>query len=373
MAKDGNFWNRIMKAALAIPGVSLDREEYLRSTLKDACTEEELQKVLEYRPAVVLSREDIDGFAADVITFHTSAVTTLSTITGLPGGPIILASIPADLAQYYYHVFILAQKLAYLYGFPDLRDDNKELTDDSAGMLTLFVGVMMGAQLANGVLRDIAKDLALQVAKKMPQKVLAKTLYYPILSQVAKRIGADLSKSSFTKTFGKFIPLLGGIVSGTVTYITFSNGAKRLQKALHRQMDLLGNDITTVSSETGEIYVADEAVERLAMEALINMALMDDQATAKKREYLKQQISHTSLGEEEQASLLSSFDEEKTFKVDFSTFKEDPVCSTQLMRRLTDIIRLTEKVSVSAKIYLNKISRELGYSVSDVEEFLADR
>lgn len=370
MAKDGKIWNRVMKAALAIPGVCIDRDEYLRSTMKDACTEEELQQIINYRPAVVLKRSEIDNLASDVITYHTSAVTTLSTITGLPGGPIILASIPADLAQYYYHVFILAQKLAYLYGFPDLRDERKELTEDSAAMLTLFVGVMMGAQLANGVLRDIAKDLAVQVAKKMPQKVLARTIYFPILSQVAKHIGTDLSKSSISKTFGKFIPLLGGLVSGTVTYVTFSKGAKRLQKALHRQMDLLGDDVNSDVENDTAVTDNTEFLERLAMETLVNMALMDEQATTKKREYLSQQIAHTSLSEEEQQQLLSAYDDEQTYKVDFHDFADDPVSATQLMRRLTEMLRLTETISVNAKIYLNKISRELGFSAQDVEEFL---
>lgn len=372
MAKDGKIWNRIMKAALAIPGVCIDREEYLRTTMKDACTDEELKQIIEYRPAVVLKRAEIDNLASDVITFHTSAVTTLSTITGLPGGPVILASIPADLAQYYYHVFILAQKLAYLYGFPDLRDDKKELTEDSAAMLTLFVGVMMGAQIANGVLRDIAKDLAVQVAKKMPQKVLARTIYFPILSQVAKHIGTDLSKSSFTKTFGKFIPLLGGLVSGTVTYVTFSKGAKRLQQSLHRQMDLLGDNVDADIENGADEAGSNEAVERRAMEALINMALMDEQAAAKKREYLSRQIAHTSLSDKEQQQLLAAYDNEQTFKVDFRDFADDPVSSTQLMRRLTEMLQLTDAVSVNAKIYLNKISRELGFSASDVEEFLAN-
>ncbi len=373
MKQEGKLWNRIMKAALAIPGVSLDREEYLRSALKGKCSPEALQEAIEYRPAVVLSRQEIDSLASNAITYHTSAVTTLSTLTGLPGGPVILASIPADLAQYYYHVFVLAQKLAYLYGFPDLRDEEKHLSDDSCDMLTLFVGVMLGAQVANRVLHDIARDLAVQVAKKMPQKVLARTIYYPIVSQVAKHIGADLSRSSLTKTFGKVIPLLGGLVSGTVTYLTFSKGSRRLQKALHRQMNLLGEDPQAAVSAGEEAGAnGEEALQRLAMQTLVNMALMDEREKERKRQFLRDRIAHTTLPDDEKEQLLASYDEAHTYMADFRAFRGDPVSSTQLMRRLAELLRLTNPPSVSAKIYLNKISRELGYSARDVEEFLHD-
>ncbi|MBR1733318.1 MAG: hypothetical protein IJ729_06245 [Alloprevotella sp.] len=373
MAQDVSLWNRIMRAALALPGVALDRESYLRGVLKDEIPDEaELQRAISLRPAAAVSRLVIDKLASGAITYHTATVTTLSTVTGLPGGPAIVASIPADLAQYYFHVFVLAQKLAYLYGFPDLRDEKAKLSDEAADMLTLFVGIMMGAKLANDVVRDISRDLAVQVAKKLPQQTLTRTLYYPLVKQVAKRIGLDLSKSSFTKTFGKLIPLLGGIVSGSVTYATFYPGAKRLQRSLHRQMDLLGADVDTVPETAADAgKLTDGYMETLAMRALVNMALMDDAETRRKREYLAGQIAHTTLAYEDKRELIAAYDEGRTFKVDFAEFRDDPVSSTQLMRRLAEVLRLTEKMSVTAKIYLNKISRELGYSPRDVEEFLS--
>lgn len=370
MAKDQNLWNRILRNALALPGVAIDRDEYLRSALRNDCTPEELSRAIEYRPAVVVSRERIDKIASAAINYHTATVTSLSTLTGLPGGPAIVASIPADLAQYYFHVFSLSQKLAYLYGFPDLRDKNARLTDEAADMLTLFVGVMMGARVASNVLRDISRDLAVQVAKKVPTKTLTRTLYYPIVRQVATRIGLDLSKSNVTRTLGRFIPLVGGIVSGAVTYAAFYPGARRLQKTLHRQMDLLGANPDQMP-DTGDVLPpSDEHLERLAMQALVNMALMDDDAREKKLAYLQKQVAHTTLPLEEQQQLVAAYQEAQTFKTDFADFQDDPVSSSQLVRRLVDVMRLGGQISVSAKIYLNKICRELGYSPRDVDEFL---
>lgn len=372
MAKEITLWNRIMKAALAIPGVSIDRTSYLQASFRDIVDEENLQRIVDGTPANCVGREAIDKVASGAITYHTATVTTLSTVTGLPGGPAIVASIPADLAQYYFHVFVLAQKLAYLYGFPDLRDENGQLTEDATDMLTLFVGIMMGAKLARDAVRDISRDLAVQVAKKMPQKTLTRTLYYPVVKQVAKRIGVDLSKSSFTKTFGRFIPLLGGIVSGSITYATFYPGARRLQHALQGQMDmqLTEADVKAIDDEAKNM---DNHLEGIAMRALVNMALMDDDEPRRKHDFLRKQLEHTTLKDEEKAEIIEAFDHQRTFKVDITAFCGDPVNSTRLMRLLVEVIRLSDKMSVTAKIYLNKISRELGYSPQDTEEFMSDR
>lgn len=371
MAKDLSLWNKIMKAALQLPGVTLDRSAYLFSALKDELSPAELQKAIDERPITVLSQDVIDHIATGAITYHTATVTSLSTLTGLPGGPAIMASIPADLAQYYYHVFVLAQKLAYLYGYPDMRDENAKLTDDAMDMLTLFVGVMMGAKLANDVIKDISKDLALQLAKKLPQGALTRSVYYPLVKQVAKRIGMDISSNAFSKTFGKFIPLLGGIVSGSITYATFSSGTKRLQKTLQMQMQMIAN--TLEDSFTGgeeETHLENGYTNRLSMQVLVNMALMSEDAKQKKLSFIREQVEHTCLSTEEKLEIIQALQNEQTFRVDLSDFKDDTVLSTILMRRLIETMRLSGETSATAKIYLNKISRELGFSPADVEEFL---
>lgn len=370
MAYDASLWNKIMKAALAIPGVAVDRETYLKQALKGSVDEAELKRAIDERPPLVLDCRSLLGIASGSITYHTATVTTLSTITGLPGGPALLASIPADLAQYYYHVFVLAQKMAYLYGFPDMRDEKGRLTEDATDLLTLFVGTMMGARQANEAIRDISRDLAVQIAKKMPQKTLTRAIYYPIVRQIAKRIGIDLSKSSFTKTFGRFIPLLGGLVSGGITYATFHTGALRLQKILSRQTDLLGNQPTAATADPEPSVPEEDKLERIALRIVVNMASMGNAPSHRKRIYLKEQIEHSRLSTSEKNQLLKAIEERHTFRVDISDFNGDPVSSAQLVHLLAESIRLSEQPSIDERIYLEKISRELGYSQHDLEALI---
>lgn len=148
----------------------------------------------------------LDEIAKECIKSHTLQVTTLSTALGMPGGFAILGSIPGDLAQYYYHVFVLSQKLAYIYGYPDFQ--------------------------------EIAEQAQKQVFKRLPRYALTKGILYPLVKQVAKWIGVSLTKQSFAKGVSKFVPILGGVVSGGLTYYTFKPQAKKLMGKLKTTMYL---------------------------------------------------------------------------------------------------------------------------------------
>ncbi len=239
MADGIEVWGKVMSVALAIPGVKVDRDSFLRTELRPYCSSDQLEKAI-INPVNVLSRERIDKLGDACINNHLIKVSSLSFFAGLPGGFAAAATIPADLAQYYWHTFVLAQKLAYLYGLPDLKDENGNFTEMSRNMLTIFVGVMMGAGVANEIFQKASKAFAEQVAKRLPQMSLSKTLWYPMIKQIAKWLGVSMSKGTFAKALSKSIPLIGGLISGGLTAATFHTEAKRLQEKLRNQM----NDIT---------------------------------------------------------------------------------------------------------------------------------
>ena len=111
-------------------------------------------------------------------------------------------------------------------------------------------------------------------------------------------------------------------------------------------------------------------IEHLVVKALINMSSMNELNKEKKQHFIFHYIQHTTLINTEKESFAENLREGHVFKVDFSKFKDDPICSTQLMRLLIEIIHISNKISVNEKIYLYKIARELNYSVSETEEFL---
>ncbi|MEU0677445.1 hypothetical protein ABZ330_32015 [Streptomyces sp. NPDC006172] len=220
--------------AAKLPGVRIHREAYLRKALARYCSEDEIRMAVEESPAAAgISLAVLDKAANDSIRYETAKVSALSAAAGLPGFMALPATVPADLAQYFGHMLRIAQKLAYLYSWPDLfSDDGDDVDDATMGLLTLFFGVMFGTQSANVAVGKVAEMMAKQVAKKLPQKALTKGVIYPIVKKVAAYIGAEMTKQTFAKSVSKAIPVVGAAISGTLTFATYRPMAKRLKKHL---------------------------------------------------------------------------------------------------------------------------------------------
>jgi hypothetical protein len=96
---------------------------------------------------------------------------------------------------------------------------------------------MLGASGASGAsqaVRVLSSSLADQVLKKVPQQAMTKKFYYRIVQSIAKSFGAKMTKKVFAKSVSKVIPLIGGVVSGKITFATFLPMGMRLTDALDK-------------------------------------------------------------------------------------------------------------------------------------------
>lgn len=237
-SKEVELWNKALKGAMALPFVKVDRESFLRKELAVYCTSEQLNKAAVESPVKVLTKSQIDKIAKGCIKYHLTLVCSASALAGLPGGWFVAAAIPADVAQFYGHVFALAQKLLYLYGWPDLSDENGKLNDDTAQILTLFTGVMMGSKAASEAVKNLSKAFAEQIVIRLPRQALTKYAIYNVAKQVGKWIGIKVTRDGFARGVSKIVPLIGAPISAGVTYWTFKPMANRLKKHLDEQLAL---------------------------------------------------------------------------------------------------------------------------------------
>src|SRR4029077_1926329 len=177
-----------------------------------------------------VNKNTILRIATANIKWHRAGVSALSFASGLPGGWWIAGTVPADLTQFSWHVLVILQKLAYLYGWPELfsEDSELELDNETLLILTIFIGAMLGADPAAKVLGAIAERAAGQVLKRLPRETLTKSGLYRLAREVAKRSGIKLAEDSFGRYLSRIVPILGGIISGTVTWISFSLMTSRL-------------------------------------------------------------------------------------------------------------------------------------------------
>lgn len=221
--------------ALKVPGVKIKRADFLQKELFKHCEQEVIDEAIATTPAnAKIDPALIDKIADDVIKFERNAVSGISTALGMPGGAAMVATIPADIAQYYGYMLRAAQKMLYLYGFPELDTKENEIALDSETLnsLTVCLGIMYGVANANNAIKAMAKALSTGVEKQLMKKALTKGAIYPIVKAVAKWFGVKMTKEVFAGFFKKAIPVVGGAIGGGLTFFSFKPCCNKLKDAL---------------------------------------------------------------------------------------------------------------------------------------------
>lgn len=380
MEKETLIWNKILAAVLKMPGVKVNREAFLRKSLKNYCNEQRLDMLANVRPYTITTDDVIDQVATQCINYHTALATTGSAIAGLPGGLAMAATLPGDLTQYYYHVVVLSQKLAYLYGFPDFCDENGELGETASELLTIFMGSMMGVKVADQGINELAKGLATSAVGRLPRIMLTKAAIYPVVMQVAKLVGAKLTKEGLAKTVGRFIPIAGGLFSGTVTLFTFKPGARRLQKRLRAQkihfndgdIDALEFSNIRASFVKAEQSQDNPQARQLAMlQAMINMANISDDLSADVQDLIEESIAKTDLSDKQQIELLENLGTEYSFDVDYDVLACEPDAARDTLRGMIAVMHVTGRKTMAEKMYLSMAAKAMGVSKEELDELMA--
>ena len=211
-----------LKKVMRLKGVAIERDHFLRSEFrKRGVADERVELAISTSPAAAgMDSGLVDSIAMDVIDFETKKSSVLSFSAGLPGGLAMLGTIPADVTQYYVHAFRIMQKLAYLYGWRSFIDDCDEMDDETLAAFALLLAVMVGVSGANSALTMFSKTVQSNVAKKVANKALMQTSYYPIIKKVLAGIGVKITKSSFGDAVSKVVPVVGGFVSGGLTFVS---------------------------------------------------------------------------------------------------------------------------------------------------------
>ena len=222
----------IIGTAIQIPSVRVYRDGFLSEQFKGA-SPEALAEIIEKGPVEAgCSQKELRKMSEELLTKRKWMSTGTSFLVGLPGGLAMLATVPADVVQFYGSALRLAQEISYLYGKEDLWVDDRLDIGKVTNDLVLYCGVMLGALGAAETVRMLSSALAKQALKKIPQQALTKTFYYPIVKSIAKALGVKMTKGIFAKGVAKAVPIVGGAVSAGITFATFHPMGMRLINAL---------------------------------------------------------------------------------------------------------------------------------------------
>lgn len=220
----------IFTAACKLPYCKIDRDVFLTKQLTGKIDPSQLADAIENGTInAEIPIELLNKLADGAIKLETSKTTALSTAAGIPGGFAMIGTIPADLTQFYAHVFRTAQKLAYIYGYKEIN-----LDDATQNVLMIFLGVMFGVNAATAALAKLAAANAAKIGARVAAKPLSKYAIYNIAKKVLAWIGVKLTKDGVGKAVSKAVPIVGGVISGGLTVITFLPMAKNLKKELSK-------------------------------------------------------------------------------------------------------------------------------------------
>ena len=247
----------IISKAIQIPGVKVDRNKFLAEGFSSEINS--LENIINNGPiAAGVSREEINNIANKLIIKRTSQSSIASFAAGIPGGLAMAATIPADILQFFGMSLRLAQELSYLYGADDLWENGQVDDEKIKNQLILYCGVMFGVSSAVSGVRVLSAQMAKTALKKIPQKALTKTFWYPIIRKTCSFVGYTLTKKTFASGVSKAIPVIGGVISGTINFASMMPMAKRLNETLDKASfdysdEEFNKDIEVLSNENEDV------------------------------------------------------------------------------------------------------------------------
>jgi hypothetical protein len=224
--------NSLVLTAVDNPATRVDREKFLREILfkyKPNFSQDQQKDFIE-NPVKAVGINEVTFIADKVIKNSVWQTTGLSFLAGLPGGPVGLAAAAPDILQNLGYYIVLSQKLAYLYGI-NFYEETVQSDEYRKSSTLLCLAFMLGVNGADMVVQKILANVWEKSSKEIIE-YLMKTACFALVEKIAAKLGEDLTKKGVTKFLSKAVPVLGGLISGGMTFAGFKSSAAIMQKKL---------------------------------------------------------------------------------------------------------------------------------------------
>lgn len=320
----------VISTTVQIPGVKVNRNKFLAEVF--ATENISIQDVLDQGPVGAgFSSEKLSSIASKLILKRTGQSSAASFLTGIPGGLAMAATIPADVMQFFGMALRLAQELSYLYGAQDLWQGGQIDDERVRSQLIMYCGVMFGVSGAASGVRVLSTQIAKTTLKKLPQKALTKTFWYPIVKQIGKAIGIKVTKSTVAKGFSKAIPVIGGVISGSLNFASMMPMANRLHEAL---------DKASFDYSEEELNADIEIIESISEDTVTDVN-ESEKDIGDVKEKVTQGIK--SVGTSVSSFFTKRNDKENTTDVEPTVLTDDIIVSIEKLSKLKDMGAITQE------------------------------
>lgn len=269
-----------------MPVIRVDREDFLRKQFGNSPY---IEDILAKGPQSVFTVDALRKRADEVIKNSTRKTSVASFATGFASNPLaMVAAGAADIAQFFGFALNMAQKIAYLFGEDQLftgfhptedmlKNDGTVLQEDAQIKIISYLGAMMGVSGASSLIMRTSATAGATIGKKVASQALTKTAWYPLVKKVGSILGYKITKKSVEAAISKSVPVVGGAVSGGLTYVTFKPMGGKLAdvfvKILNGEFD---QEMELNPQYAQKQSVSDEELEGNIVEA--DFEAVDDEA-----------------------------------------------------------------------------------------------
>ena len=214
-------YNRLQLKLFMIPFLNVDRERFLRRQVGDAEAKADEAAIRRRCRRLIV-----------ICCIVTSLITFLCT---LPSN--IWVSIPLiviDFEQFQFFVFAIQQYLLYLYGFQDLREDQRRIVGDNAMFLIwlqnevmLSSGDSLRSKIKSGVGFVVRKSITLLVTKSPFRMVVISGM-----RQFLKWCGVIATHQLLDVSVDLFVCVVCAFIAALVSLWQFYPMCRKLREAL---------------------------------------------------------------------------------------------------------------------------------------------
>ena len=269
-----------------------------------------------------------------LVNWQITSSATAGFITSFGGLPTMAVTLPANVAG------VMGIQLRMIGAIAELGGYHENTEEKKTGMYLCLLGSQAGNVLSKTA-GQFAVKFTTASLKKLPGAVLTK-----INQAVGFRLFTKFGQKGLVNIH-KAIPVLGGVVGGTVDAMSTYAIAKAAKA-------LFLNEIIDFEKQ--------EQIEIAKAKLVLNMALVDGDFSQDEENLLKGLVGGMNISDKSRTLLFAEIDNQKQQKVDLNIFKDDLMNATTLLSGLAQLAKADGTHHPAEKLYLQTLGHELGYA-----------
>lgn len=195
-----------------------------------------------------LSDEKIDYFIEKRINKYRLWVSSIGVASGIPGGAIGVLGAIGDIEEYMRNMYNLTQEIMYIYGIlpkPFQEQANIQAEYEESFLEFINQETLRGIAIGFGMssVATLGKNVILAIGKKEAKDILQKSVKDKLITklskEIAKKLGQKMTKQMISNAIVKAVPIVGGLFTGGMNYISFYKAGIRIKNGLKEERNII--------------------------------------------------------------------------------------------------------------------------------------